>query len=168
MKAYLKALHAQHWQTRALNERRAILIGATLISPLVVYFLLWLPAHEAIRHLHESLPKLRVQVLQMNIASGQIETLRHHPQLVVMNAMAVKSAVEESASRHQLVLTTITVQEPDGVRLTIATISFEKWLNWLRELQQLQHLRVDSAAITGLTEPGMVAIHATLTNGNTP
>ena len=168
MKAYLKKLHLQHWQTRLQSERRAILIGAALVLPLLVYFVLWQPAHDAVAHLHESLPKLRVQVLQMNKASAQIATLRHHPQLVVMNATAVKSAIEESASRHQLVLTTVMAQEPNGVRLTIAAISFDKWLIWLRELQQLQHLRVDSAAITQLAEPGMVAIHATLTNGNNP
>jgi general secretion pathway protein M len=168
MKAYLNALHLQHWQARPKNERRTILIGAALVLPLLVYLLLWQPAHNAVAHLRESLPKLRVQVQQMNQASAQIATLRHHPQLVVMNALAVKSAIEESATRHQLALTTVTAQEPNGVRITIAAISFEKWLIWLRELQQLQHIRIDSAAITLLTEPGMVAIHATLTNGNNP
>ncbi len=168
MKAYLNALHLQHWQARPQNERRAILIGTALVTPLLVYFLLWQPAHDAVAQLHARLPVLRVQVQQMNTASGQIASLRHHPQGVVMNALSVKSAIEESAIRHQLALTTITTQEPSGVRITIAAISFEKWLIWLRELQQLQQIRVDSAAITLLTEPGMVAIHATMTNGNNP
>jgi type II secretory pathway component PulM len=87
-----------------------------------------------------------------------------------MDAQAVKTAIEESATRHQLFaeLTTVTAQEPYGARITLTAVSFETWLAWLRELQTSQHLRVDSVAITQLDDPGMVAIRATLTNGDTP
>ncbi|MDO8349951.1 MAG: type II secretion system protein M [Gallionella sp.] len=169
MSAYLKTLRLQHWDARPLGERRAILIGASFALPLLAYFLLWQPAHDAVGKLHEKLPQLRIQAEQMRRAGTQVEEIRHRPQLAVMDALAVKTAVEESASRHQLrdALTTLIPQEPNGVRLTVTSVSFEKWLIWLRELQSAQHIRVDSITVTQLAEPGMVAIRATLTNGNT-
>lgn len=170
MKARLIALRLQHWDTRPLSERRSIIIGASVALPLLAYFLLWQPAHDAVGKLRETLPKLRMQTEQMRQAAAQIEDLRHRPQLAVMDALAVKTAIEESATRHQLrdALTSIIAQEPNGARITITSVSFEAWLNWLRELQTSQHIRADSVAITQLAEPGMVTVRATLTNGNTP
>lgn len=168
MKARLIALRLQHWDARPLPERRSIIIGASVVLPLLAYFLLWQTAHDAVGTLRKTLPKLRMQTEQMRLTAAQIEELRHRPQLAVMDALAVKTAVEESATRHQLrdALTSIAPQEPNGVRITITSVSFEAWLNWLRELQTSQHIRVDSVAITRLAEPGMVAVKATLTNGN--
>ena len=161
----LQKLRLQYWDARPLNERRIILTGTALLLPLLIYFVLWQPAHAAIAQLHAKLPRLRIQSEQMHKAAAQIAALRHRPQLAVMNATAMTTALEESATRHQLVLSTLSAQEPNSARLTISSLSFEKWLNWLRELQQAQHIRVNSLAITPLTESGMVSIRATLTNG---
>lgn len=170
MKAYLQKLRLQHWDARPLQERKLIGVGALLILPLFGYLLLWLPAHEAVAKLHGSLPQLRIMAAQMHLAAAQVEEMRHRPELAVMDAAAVKNAVEESANTHQLraALTTIVPQEPNAVRITLNAVSFEKWLAWLRELQESQHIRIDSASITPLSDPGMVAVQATLTNGNTP
>ena len=170
MNAHLKTLRLQHWDARPPHERRAIMISASFVLPLLAYFLLWQPAHDAIGKLRKTLPRLRMQAEQMHRAAGQIEELRHRPQLAVMDAQAVKAAIEESASRHQLrdALTTVAAQEPNGARITITAVAFDRWLNWLRDLQTSQHIRVNSASITRLSDPGMVSIHATFTNGNTP
>jgi len=169
MNAMLKTLRTQHWDARPLRERRTILIGASCALPLLIYFLLWQPAHQAVGKLQQILPQLRIQTEQMRHAGTQVGEIRHRPQLAVMDALAVKTAIEESAGKHQILdaLTTLIPQEPNGVRLTVTSVSFEKWLIWLRELQTTQHIRVDSIAVTPLSEPGMVAIRATLTNGNT-
>lgn len=170
MKAHLQILRQQHWDKRLLHERRAIIFGAAIVLPLLIYFLFWQPSHEAVRKLREQLPQLRIHADQMQKTSGQIEALRHRPQLAVMDARAVQSAIETAASTHQLSasLTSITAQEPNGVRITMAAISFEKLLIWLRELQTSQHIRVDSISVTKLSDPGMVAVRATLTNGGAP
>lgn len=165
MKAYLNTLRLQYWDTRALHERRVILIASAFTLPLLCYLLLWQPVHEAVSKLHSRLPQLRMQTEQMRRAATQVGELRHRPQLAVMDAAAVKNAIEESATRHSLLITTLSAQEPNGARLTLTAVSFEKWLLWLRELQTAQHIRVDSVAIVPLAEPGMVAIRAALTNG---
>jgi type II secretory pathway component PulM len=170
MKAYLIKQRLNHWDARPAREKRAILMGMTLLFPLLGYFLLWQPSHEAVRKLQMTLPVLRIQTAQMHTVAGQIEALRHRTQLAVMDAQAVKETVEAAATQYQLreLLTSITVQEPAGVRITLASVSFEKLLLWLRELQTLQHIRIESIALTALPETGMVAVRATLTNGSTP
>jgi type II secretory pathway component PulM len=165
MKASLTTLQKQYWDTRSLPERRGILIAAAFILPLFAYFLLWQPAHDANATLRQKLPALRIQLRQMQKASLQIAALHHSPQLTAMDAQTVKTTVENTALQHHVTLTTIFPQEPNGVRLTIASISFENWINWLRELQQSQHIRIKTIAITPLAVSGMVAIRATLTNG---
>ena len=170
MKAHLKTLRLQHWDARPLHERRVMMLGASFVLPLLVYFLLWQPAHQAIGKLHENLPRLRMQTAQMRLAAEQVEALHHRPQLAVMDALAVKAAIEESASRHQLreALTSIIALEPRSVRITFTAVSFKQCLIWLHELQTAQHIRADSVSITRLSEPGMVAVRATLANGDTP
>ncbi len=170
MNSPLKSIRQQHWDARPLHERRVIMIGASVVLPLLVYFLLWQPAHDALGKLRKTVPQLRMQVEQMHNAAGQIEELRHRPQLAVMDALSVKTAIEESATRHQLgyALTTVAVQEPSGARITMTAVAFDKWLSWLRDLQTSQHIRVNSVSITRLSEPGMVSIHATFINGNIP
>jgi len=51
MKAHLKTLRLQYWDSRPMNERRAIGIGALFLLPLLAYFLLWQPAHDASRQI---------------------------------------------------------------------------------------------------------------------
>ena len=170
MNARLQQLRQQHWDARPPQERKWIAVGALCLSPLLAYLLLWQPAHESLGKLHGTLPQLRIQTEQMRLASAQVEEMRHRPQLAVLNGSAIKAAVEESAAQHQLreALTTIEVQEPNGVRVTLVSVSFEKWLGWLRELQQSQHIRIETIAITPLSDSGLVAIRATLTNGSAP
>lgn len=170
MKPSLQKFRQQHWESRPAHERKWIGIGALLILPLFAYLLLWQPAHDAVGKLHKNLPQLRIQAEQMRVAAAQIEEIRHRPVLAVMDATAVKSALEASADQHQLrgALTSIMAQEPNAVRITLNAVSFEKWLSWLRELHESQHLRVASASVVPLSEPGMVAVQATLTNGDTP
>lgn len=169
MNALLLKIREQHWETRSASERKTILFGAFILLPFILYFLLWQPSHEATDKLRLALPVLRLQTEQMHHAANLVADLRHRPQLAVLDSNAVKAAIEESATRNQLrnAITTLDVQEPNGVRISISAVSFQKWLEWLRELDQSLHIRADSVAITSLSESGMVSIRATLTNGNT-
>lgn len=166
MKSVLAKLRVQYWDTRAPSERRFIVIGACFVLPILCYLLLWQPSHDAVSKLYKQMPQLRIGLAQMRQSAAQVEEMRHRPKVAVMDAMAVKSAIEESASRHQLLeaLTSVTPQEPNGARITLTAVAFEKWLVWLRELQTAQHLRIDTVAITRLSEPGMVSVRASLTN----
>ena len=169
MKARWQAFRKRHWNGRAARERRAIVVGALALSPLLVYFLLWQPAHVASAKLRASVPAMRAQAAHLRTQAVEAETLRHHPRPAVLDADALKKAVEESAMRHQMrdAITSLDAQQPNAVRITLAAVSFEQWLNWLRNLQQEQHIRAESVGIAALPQAGMVKVNATLTNGGT-
>ena len=167
MKARWQAFKKRNWDARAARERRAITLGALLLSPLLGYFLLWQPAHVANAKLHAGIPNMRIQAAHLRVQASEAEALRHAPRPAVLDAAALKTAIEESAVRHQMraALSSLDAQQPDAVRITFAAVSFEQWLNWLRGLQQEQHIRAESVGIAALPQPGMVKINATLTNG---
>ena len=165
-----QALKKKHWDSRAERERHLLTIAAVIVLPIMTYLLLWQPAHTAIKKLKTSVPVMRAQVAQLEVRSAEISRLRHLPKPAVLNASTLKMAVESAAVRHQLreTLSTLDVQEPSAVRITLASVSFEQWLRWIRELQQEQNIRAESVGIVALPQTGMVKISATLTNGGTP
>lgn len=167
MSARWKEFRKRYWDGRAARERQAIVLAALVLSPLLAYFLLWQPAHTAGAKLRASVPAMRAQAAHLHEQATEVEMLRHRPAPAVLDAVALKTAIEESAVRHQLreAITSLDAQEPNAVRITLAAVSFEQWLRWLRDLQQEQHIRAASAGIAALPQTGMVKISATLSNG---
>ena len=113
---------------------------------------------------------MRTQSVQLAIQSAEVARVRHLPKPAVLDANALKQAVEAAAIRHQLreALSTLDTQEPNAVRITLAAVAFEQWLRWVHELQQEQNIRAESVAVVALPQTGMVKISATLTNGGAP
>lgn len=168
MKTRWQELRSKYWETRPVQDRRAIMLAAVVLLPVIYYFLLWQPAHHAVSKLHDSIPVLQAQLVKLTGQAAEAEALRHRPQLAALDAVALKSGIEESAQRHQLrtAIGSLEVQEPNSVRITCDAISFFAWLNWLRDLQQEQHIRAEAVSISALPQSGMVKINATLSNGN--
>jgi general secretion pathway protein M len=168
MKTRWQELRDKHWSHRPAQERRTILLGAAVLLPLLYYFVLWQPAHQALAKLHVTVPILQAQAAKLTEQAAEVEALRHRPQLAALDAQALKTGIEESAQHHQLraAITTLEIQEPNGVHIACDSISFAAWLNWLRDLQQEQHIRADAVSIAALPQSGMVKVSATLNNGN--
>jgi general secretion pathway protein M len=170
MKARWTEFRQRYWNARPASERRTLTLAALVLAPILAYLLLWQPAHRALAQLQASVPALRAQAEHMRGQAAEVEALRHRPRPALLDAAALKTAVAESADRHQLrdALTTLDAQEPNAVRITLASVSFAQWLGWLRDLEREQHIRADAAVIAALPQTGIVKISATLSNGATP
>lgn len=170
MKTRWQTFKKRYWDNRKASERRTIALGTLALTPLLFYFLLWQPSHFAGTRLRAQLPEMRSQAAHLHTQAAEAEALRHLPHPAVLDAGALKTAVEESSMRHHMrdAITNLEAQQPNALRITLMTVSFEQWLNWLRSLQQEQHIRAESIGITALPQPGMVKISATLTNGAVP
>jgi type II secretory pathway component PulM len=133
----------------------------------LAYVALWQPAHNAVKKMQLSVPVMYVEAERVRAQAGEIEMLRHGPKPALLDAVALKSAIEESALRHNLreAISTLDLQQPNAVRISLLTVSFEQWLSWLSTLQQEQHIRADSVSVAMLPQAGMVKISATLING---
>lgn len=164
MKNRIAQLRASHWDTLSATEQKTILRGAWILVPLLMYGLLWQPAHEALPKLRAALPQLRAQADQMQALAGQAQSLRQQAQLAVLDSDALKVAVEKSAQSANLPLL-VAPGEQNSVRISAESIAFAQWLQWQHTLESTQHIRVASAMLVASPEPGMVKVQAALTNG---
>lgn len=157
----------RYWDGRPARERQVLAFSALLLSPVIIYWLLWQPAYTASAKLRASVPVLRAQAGQMRAQVAEAEALRHRPRPAVLDGGALKQAIEASATRHQLreALSSLDAAGPHSARMTLVSVPFEQWLGWLRDLQRESHIRAESVSVTALPQPGLVAVNATLTNG---
>ena len=167
MKANWLTFKKQYWDARSPQERNALKLAAWVLTPVLLYFVLWQPAHNAVQKLHVSVPGMYMSAERLRNHASEVEMLRHRPKPALLDAVALKSAVEDSALRHNLreAISTLDLQQPNAVRISFVSVSFEQWLRWLRALQQEQHIRADSVSVATLSQAGMVKVSATLVNG---
>ena len=164
MKNLIAKLKAEHWNRLSATEQKTILRGAWVLLPLLAWGLLWQPVHEALPKLQTSLPHLRAQAEQMQSLAGQAQTLRQQAQLAVLDSDTLRTAVEKSAQAANLPLLVVP-GEQNSVRISAESVAFAQWLQWQHTLESTQHIRVSSAMLVASSEPGMVKVQATLTNG---
>lgn len=169
MKANWLAFKKSYWDSRTEQERKFLKIAAWVLTPVMIYLLLWQPAHSEVKKLKVSVPSMYKDAERLRSQAEDVEMLRHRPKPALLDAIALKSAVEDSATRNGLrdAISTLDLQQPNAVRISFVAVSFAEWLRWLRTLQQEQHIRADSASVSMLSQPGMVKISATLINGGT-
>lgn len=167
MKAGWLNFKKNNWDARSEQERSVLKYAAWAMLPVLVYFVLWQPAHTAVKKLQSAVPAMHMQAERLHSQSGEVEMLRHRPRPALLDAVALKTTLEDSAARHGLreAISTLDLQQPNAVRISFAAVSFEQWLRWLRALQQEQHIRADSVSVAMLPQTGMVKISATLING---
>ena len=167
MKQQWLAFKAQNWDKRSANERKALKFLAWALAPVLLYFVAWQPARDAVKKLHVSVPALNMQVEKLRNQASEVDMLRHRPKPAMLDAVAMKAAVEESAQRNGIsaAIATLDMQQPNGVRISFTSVAFEQWLRWLQAMQQEQHIRAESVSVSMLSQPGMVKINATLVNG---
>lgn len=167
MKANWLILKKRYWEPRTEQERKLLKMTGWGLAPILLYLVLWQPAHTAVRKLQDGVPLLYRDAERLRNQADEVEMLRHRPKPALLDAVALKAAVEDSATRNDLreAISTLDLQQPNAVRISFAAVSFAKWLRWLSALQQEQHIRADSVSVSMLSQPGMVKISATLING---
>ncbi|MGA8147236.1 MAG: type II secretion system protein M [Gallionellaceae bacterium] len=167
MKALGLAVRKRFWDGRAVGERRLIVLVASILLPLLGFFLLWQPAHNAVARLRVRVPAMRMQAALLRDQTAEVARLNHYPHPALLDGNALKSVIETTAEQHHIreAITALDAQGSGAVRVTLDSVPFDQWLLWLRDLQQEQHVRVDSVGIAALAQSGMVRVNSTLTNG---
>lgn len=170
LKARWQQLRKTAWDSRPPQDRRALSLAAAVLVPTLAYFVLWQPAHVGVSKLQAQLPTLRTQAALMRREAREVEVLQQQAKPAMLNPTAMKSAIEDSAEAFQLrgAIQSLEGMEPNGVRISFASVPYGQWLAWVRRLQQEQHIRVDTLSVVALQTEGMVKIDATLVNGVNP
>ena len=162
MKALGLAVRKRFWDGRAVGERRLIVLVASILLPLLGFFLLWQPAHNAVARLRVRVPAMRMQAALLRDQTAEVARLNHYPHPALLDGKALKSVIETTAEQHHIreAITALDAQGSGAVRVTLDSVPFDQWLLWLRDLQQEQHVRVDSVGIAALAQSGMVRVNS--------
>ena len=134
----------ESWRLRSQRER-LLVAGAGVLVALALLLALtdWLRGERS--RLDRALPRLQVQVAQVERAASEIADLRAQPPLARPASIPAQVAVVDAAARSRGL--TLTVQPvADGLRVS-GSAGFDPLLEWLAGLQREQGLRVQRALI---------------------
>lgn len=154
------------WNALSASEQRTLSWGMWVLLPVLAYAVLWQPAHSAVSKLHQSLPPLRAQLVQMRAQSDEVQTLRQQAKPAVLDGAAMKKIVEIAAVREGWAAPAFLLEltEQNDVRIVAESIPFARWMHFLRELETTHHIRVGTLSITPSSAQGVVKVSGTLTN----
>ena len=151
------------WGERNTRERIVLAVGSTVLGLGLLYAYGWMPVRSEVARLTERLPELRAGAAQMREEAAEIGSLRKRT--IGDPAGGVLSAIEQSSSAAGLrdKIGELASTDPAHVRITSASMPFDQWVSWLAQLQAQFGVRVESARVDALPEPGLVRIQAVLT-----
>ena len=158
----------RYWSARSPRERRLIASGAGFLAVAFLYAYLWLPLARDRERLMSDLPRLRAQAQQMRSDAAAITGTRARTSLRpqsasgdLKTALAAFSAAQKNRPAPQV------VAEGDArTRVTFAAVRADEWITLIGALALEQRMRVESARIEVLDEPGMIKASAVLYAGS--
>ena len=151
----------QLWQQRTPAERRTLSIGGVLLAIALLYALLWYPLAQERQRLRTDLPQLRTAAAQMQLQAKEVMRLRNLPPKPSANNL--RSALDTTSARSGLgAPAEFMLLDTGRARITYAAASFDNWISLVKMLQAEHGIRLESATVTALAEPGMVKIQAVL------
>jgi general secretion pathway protein M len=156
----------QFWRTRAPRERLVLGGGSALLVLALGVAYAWLPMQRGAAQLRQALPKLRVQVQQLQQDAQEVARLKAQP-AVMRDQGSLALAVEQRALAAGLRerIESITLQDAGHVRVVLPQVAFDAWIGWLGELQTSHGVRVESARVEASGDAGMVSVDAVLAGG---
>ena len=144
------------WHSRSARERSMVAAGATLLAIMLVVALVWLPLERARARLAAELPQLRATVLALQRDADEVRRLRALPATIPANPSPLAPLMAANSWARDLPGVQLSVPDERHVKLSGADIGFTALLDWLATAQAAHGLRVESARIDALPEPGRV------------
>ncbi len=145
MNAALKAF----WAERNPRERRMLVIGAVLLSVMMLWLLGIEPALDARERWQRDLPQLRAEAAQVQSLSQQLSAAPPRPATAAQRVD--KAALESGLQAQGIKAQSLSVQETDAgvlVRASFADVPFSALVEWLQQQQRGAQLGVSEATVT--------------------
>lgn len=157
----MPAILTQFWRQRTHAERRTLALGGAVLVIALLYAFIWQPLSEERRRLESALPQMRNAATQMRIAAAEVTHLRNSPPKTFTQNLG---GALNAANAHSPLGAPSQIMPMDAgrIRLEYNAVSFDGWIDWANLLQTEHGVRIESAEITALAEPGMVKIKAVL------
>ena len=150
------------WRARPERERSFLAAGALVAGVMLYVALVWLPLERMRVRLAADLPALRASIAALERDAAEVKRLRMTPSAIPRNPMPLASLMSVNAWAKQLPGVQVTVPDERHVRLAGDDMAFAALLDWLVTAQAAHGLRVESAKIESLREPGRVRAELSL------
>lgn len=152
------------WQQINPRERLVISGGALLLLIIIVYFYLWQPLSQERLRLRASLPQLKLSAAQMRANVDEVMRLKANLNQAPQSAQSLHTMLEQSAAAYKLreSMSQLNTEGDNRIRLSMASVPFDDWIQWLAQLQTQYRIRLESCRVEGLAQPGMVKVEAVL------
>jgi len=153
------------WQQLAPRERLVIGWGGAGLLVALLYAYIWQPLDAERHKLRAGLPALRVAAAGVRAGAEEASRLKASatpaPTGAALQA-AVQQEVNESGNGKALQLNLL---DENRVSAAWPAISFDAWTAMAVKLQAARHIRLESATVNALPEPGMVRVQAVFASG---
>lgn len=147
----------QWWTERSQRERVIVVFGTSLVAALVLWLGVYQPIDAERQRLSERVPQLRATLQKMQAQAEQVQSVQSRPK-----PASLEIALEEAATQSGLANANIAADGPDRARASFTSVEFNKWIQWAGRLQAERAIRIESAQVEALPEPGMVKVTAVL------
>jgi general secretion pathway protein M len=130
------------WQARAPRERQLILAMAAAVGVLVVWLVLLQPALRTLRETPAELDRLDLQLQQMQLAAGEMQTLKAaSPVPAEQAAAALRAATTQLGEKAKVVV------QGDRATLTFTGVAPDALRAWLGEARSAARARPSDAQL---------------------
>lgn len=164
MKRLIPHTLLMHWSVLTVQQKRFMVICLWLLMPILVYVLLWVPAHAALPKIHTDLIQLRAEKGYVESLAKEITALQQIQHISTIEDADLLAIIEQSAKQAELpVLATLGGQST--IQLSSDSISFAAWIKWQRTLQSEHQIHVSSVRLNSTSSTGLVSLNATLVRG---
>ena len=153
---------ARLWHSRPPRERSLVAAGFVVLAAMLVVALAWLPLERARARLATELPELRASIVALERDAEEVKRLRTVPATIPANPAPLAPLIAANAWARELPGVQLSVPDEKHVRLAGEDIGFSALLDWLATAQAAHGLRVESARIEALPQPGRVRAELTL------
>jgi general secretion pathway protein M len=161
MKAILANTWSEFWGERTAREKTLLTAGAGVLGLLVLYSILWAPAHEGRLHLLEELPTMQRQLAQMSAQANEARGLASNAQSVAPSGSALKDALSASLIQHGIAGAQV-LSLGDAVQVQLKNAGFGAWVGWLDDVRKQYKVQIVETHAVALKEDGQVDLSATL------
>jgi general secretion pathway protein M len=153
---------ARLWHSRAPRERSLVAAGLVVLAAMLVVALVWLPLERTRARLAAELPGLRASIVALQRDADEVKRLRAVSATIPANPAPLAPLIAANAWARELPGVQLSVPDEKHVRLAGEDIGFSALLDWLATAQAAHGLRVESARIEALPQPGRVRAELTL------
>lgn len=148
-----------YWRNLQARERNVLQGGGGILLFALLYAYLWLPLQQQRQHLHDILPRVRVQAMQLQSARDEVLALKTRVGSVNRSTQPLQQALTQSSTALNLTPERVEMQGENKATLVFKNIRFAQWLRWLHGLQTQHGVRVETLEIAATAEAGMVNVH---------